>query len=123
VKECKYLGFFISSNGNNMVNIKSMEKKSFEVIRTIMNKLESLKLKQYYFECAIIFMNVILRPSILYGGECYYNLTESQLRSIERIEVSTIFGIIFLLSFFSFRATYFSPRRGFPRVMKFCMEF
>ena len=43
-------------------------------------------MKQYYFECAIIFMNVILRPSILYGGECYYNLTESQLRSIERIE-------------------------------------
>jgi hypothetical protein len=68
-------------------------------------------------------MNVILRPSILYGGECYYNLTESQLRSIERNEVSTIFGIIFLLSLFCFRATYFSPRRGFPRVMKFCMEF
>ena len=44
VKEQKYLGFVISSSGNNMVNIKSMEKKSFGVIRTIMNKLESLKL-------------------------------------------------------------------------------
>jgi hypothetical protein len=86
VKEQKYLGFVISSMGNNMVNIRSMEKKSYGVIRTIMNKLESLKLKQYYFECAIIFMNVILRGSILYAGECYYNLTEIQLRSIERIE-------------------------------------
>ena len=31
-------------------------------------------------------MNVILRGSILYAGECYYNVTESQLRTIERIE-------------------------------------
>ena len=86
VKDQKYLGFVISSIGNNMVNIWSMEKKSYGVIRTIMNKLESLKLKQYYFECVIIFMNLILRGSILYAGECYYNLTEIQLRSIERIE-------------------------------------
>ena len=29
---------------------------------------------------------LILRGSILYAGECYYNLTEIQLRNIERIE-------------------------------------
>ena len=39
VKEQKYLGFVISSIGNNLVNIRSMEKKSYGVIRTIMNKL------------------------------------------------------------------------------------
>ena len=38
-----------------------------------------------------------------------------------RNKVSTIFGFIFLLFFFS--ATYFSPRRACPRVMKFCTEF
>ena len=56
------------------------------MIRTIMTKLEKLKLRQYFYECAKIFMNVILRGSILYAGECYYNLTENQLRRIERIE-------------------------------------
>ena len=30
-------------------------------------------------------MNTILRGSILYAAECYYNLTENRLR-IERIE-------------------------------------
>ena len=85
VKEQKYLGFVLSNTGNNMANIRAIEKKSFGVIRTIMNKLENLKLSQYNFECGIIFMNVILRGSILYAGECYYNVTESQLRSIERI--------------------------------------
>ena len=31
-------------------------------------------------------MNVILRGSILYAIECYYNLTENELRKIEKIE-------------------------------------
>ena len=86
VTEYKYLGFVISAEGNNMVNIIALRNKSIGVIRTIMTKLERLSLRKYYFECAIIFMNSILRGSILYASDTYYNLTESQLRSIERIE-------------------------------------
>ena len=85
-EEQKYLGFILSSKGDNMAKINAIKKKSIGVIRTIMNKLDSLKLRQYYFECSIIFMNVILRGSILYASETYYNLTEMQLRKIERIE-------------------------------------
>ena len=85
-EEQKYLGFILSSKGDNMANINAIKKKSIGVIRTIMNKLDSLKLRQYYFECSIIFMNVILRGSILYASETYYNLTEMQLRKVERIE-------------------------------------
>ena len=43
-------------------------------------------MQRYYFECAIIFLNVILRSSILYACETYYNLTETQVRQLERIE-------------------------------------
>ena len=86
VQQQKYLGFTLSSRGNNLANIEAMEKKSVGVIRTIMSKLENLKLRQYYFECSKIFMNVILRASILYASECYYNLTENNLRRIEKIE-------------------------------------
>ena len=85
-QEQKYLGFVLSSSGNNMVNITAIRNKSIGIIRTIMNKLEKLHLKQYYFECALILMNTILRGSILYVSETYYNLTENQLRNIERIE-------------------------------------
>ena len=85
-KEYKYLGFIISCVGDNMANIKAIKDKSIGVIRTIMHKLEALNLERYYFECAMIFMNVMLRGSILYASETYYNLTENQLRSIERIE-------------------------------------
>jgi hypothetical protein len=85
-KEQKYLGFVLSYDGNNMTNINSIKKKSNGVIRTIMQKLEVMKLKKYYHECALIFMNVMIRGSILYASETHYNLTENQLRNIERIE-------------------------------------
>jgi hypothetical protein len=48
--------------------------------------LSSLNLKEYYFECAILLMNVMLRGSILYGSDMYYDLKESELRQLERIE-------------------------------------
>jgi hypothetical protein len=81
-----YLGFVISNTGNNMANIDQLKKKSIGVIKKIFNKLNSLNLQTYYFECAMILLNVILRPSILYACEVYYNLKENELREIERIE-------------------------------------
>ena len=84
--EQKYLGFIISSKGDNMANIREMKKKSFGIIKKIFNKLNSLQLRNYYFECSLIFMNSMLRGSILYACDMYYNLKETELRQIERIE-------------------------------------
>ena len=86
--EQKYLGFVLSNTGDNMANINELKKKSIGVIRTTINKLKSLNLKRYYFECAAILMNVMIRGSILYACEMYYNLKETELRQIERIEES-----------------------------------
>ena len=85
-EEYTYLGFVISCKGENMANIRQLKNKSIGVIRQIFNKLQSLNLKQYYFECAIILMNVMLRGTILYACDMYYNLKENELRQIERIE-------------------------------------
>ena len=82
----KYLGFVISNTGDNMANIREMKNKSIGVIRKIHSKLQSLNLKQYYFECAVILMNVILRATILYAADMYYSLKETEYRQIERIE-------------------------------------
>ena len=84
--EQKYLGFILSNTGNNMKNINDKKKKSVYIIRQIFIKLNSLDLRKYYFECAIIFLNVMLRSSILYAAETYYNLKEGEIRAIERIE-------------------------------------
>ena len=84
--EQKYLGFVLSSRGDNMANIRQVKKKSIGIIRKIINRLNSLKLQKYYFECALIFMNTMLRPSILYATDMYYSLKESELRPLERLE-------------------------------------
>ena len=84
--EQKYLGFVLSSKGDNMVNINHMKKKAKGIIRRIFDKLESITLKQYYFECALVLMNAMLRSSILYACETYYDLKESEVRQLERIE-------------------------------------
>ena len=84
--EQKYLGFVISNSDNNMANIRSVRNKSFGTIRTILEKLKGLNLRKYYFECGLLFLNLMLRSSILYGSETYFNLKENELRALERIE-------------------------------------
>ena len=84
----RYLGFIISSTGNNMENIKAIKNKSIGTIRQIFNKLKSLKLGKYYFEVGIIFLRIMLRTSILFACETYYNLKENEVRHLERIEES-----------------------------------
>ena len=82
----KYLGFTLSNLGDNMVNIRALRNKSIGTIRKIFTKLKSLHLKKYYFETGMLFMNIMLRSSILYACETYYNLKENEIRQLERIE-------------------------------------
>ena len=86
VEEYKYLGFIISSTGDNMAHIRNIKNKSIGIIKTIIIKLNSLNLRRYFYECSKLFMNVMLRGSILYSIEMCYNLKEKELRQIERIE-------------------------------------
>ena len=84
--EQKYLGFILSNTDNNMAHINYLKKKSHGTIRTTLNRLNSMNLGIYYFECALILMNVMVRSSLLYACDTYYNLKETEVRQIERIE-------------------------------------
>ena len=69
-----------------MANINYLIRKSHGIMRNIFAKQNSLNLKQYYFESAIILMNAILRSSVYYACETYYDLKEREIRSLESIE-------------------------------------
>ena len=43
-------------------------------------------LGKYTFECGLIFLNSLIRSSVLYGAEAMYNITEKEMRELERIE-------------------------------------
>ena len=85
-EEQKYLGFILSSKGDNMKHITEMKNKSVWIIDKIFNRLQSLNLKKYFFECGMIFLNVIFSSIILYASETFYNLRETEMRALERIE-------------------------------------
>ena len=85
-EEYTYLGFVISNRGDNMANIRQLKNKSNGAVRKIFDKLNSLNLRNYYFECAMLLLNVMLRGTVLYAADMYYDLKEFQLRQIERIE-------------------------------------
>ena len=84
VNKHKYLGHYISNSANNLAHLFETKKKYIGLKHKIMNTLKDLKCGRYYFEVGILFLETILRPSLLYSLETCFNLTEKELRYIEK---------------------------------------
>ena len=67
VTELKYLGFVISSDASNVANISAKQNKSYSTIRSITNIIKGLKTSTV--QNGLIYLNSLLRSSIVYGGE------------------------------------------------------
>ena len=79
-----YLGHVISKDGSNMPNITHKINKSIGTQKKIVKLVEPLAL--YTFECAVIYIESLLRSSILYASETMVNIKESEYRALERTE-------------------------------------
>ena len=66
----------ISQDGRNMKNIIQRRNKQSGREKMITNLLRPLG--KYTFECGLIFLNSLIRSSILYGAEAMYNITEKR---------------------------------------------
>ena len=88
----KYLGFVISSDASNVPNILEKKNKSIGIIRSITNMVKGLE--TYTVKTGLIYLNSLLRSSILYAAETYYNLSERNFRMIEAIEEECIRRIL-----------------------------
>ena len=83
VCEQKYLGFVISSDGSNLNNIEAKQKRAIGIIKTIEYLIKGLG--KFTIECGIIYLNSLLRSSILFAAETMYDVKEKEFRLIERI--------------------------------------
>ena len=72
-KEIKYLGFVVSEDAKNVKNILGRRNKSSNTIRNIKSMISGLG--TYSLEAGIIYFKSLLRSSLLYAAETYYNLT------------------------------------------------
>ena len=79
-----YLGQVISKDGSNMPNIAHKRNKSIDTQKQILKLVKILGV--YTFESAVIYMESLLRSSILYASETMNNVKEIEFRALEAIE-------------------------------------
>ena len=84
VNEQKYLGFVLSADGSNMKNIQEKQKRAIGIRKDITFLLQGLG--KYTFEVGMIYLNSLLRSSILFAAEAMYSIKEKEYRLLERIE-------------------------------------
>jgi hypothetical protein len=84
VTEQKYLGFVISSDGSNTNNIEAKKKRAIGITKHIQYLIKDLG--KFTIECGIIYLNSLLRSSILFAAEAMYDIKENDFRHIEMIE-------------------------------------
>ena len=78
------MGVEISSDGRNTKSILRKRNKNIGKKKQITNLIKPLGI--YTFECAIIFLNSLVRSSVLYATETMYNINEKEMRQLEKIE-------------------------------------
>ena len=86
VEEILYLGAVISCDGKNFKNIIHKRNKAIGIQKQILIMVSGLG--KYTIECGFIYLNSLLRASILYGAEAMMNITEEDYRKLEQIEES-----------------------------------
>ena len=84
VNEQKYLGFVLSKNGSNLNNIEAKQKIAIGIKKDIEYRVKGLG--KYTLEGGMVYINSLLRSSILFAAETMYNIKEIEYRLIEKIE-------------------------------------
>ncbi len=79
-----YLGVQLSSDGRNMETILQKRNKQIGNRKRFENL--HLGLNNYTFECGFIYLLSLVRSSILYGTQAMFNMTETEIRELEKIE-------------------------------------
>ena len=83
-----YLGYVLSNKGSNLPNISHKKNKSIGTQKQIPKLIESLGV--YTFESAMIYIESLLRSSLLYASETMHNVKEVEWRALEATEEAVI---------------------------------
>ena len=87
VDKAKYLGDWITVNGNNNINIKQRENKGVGAISQVMSILKEISLGYHFFSIGLLLRETYIINSILFNSEVWYNLTKDQVNTLENIDV------------------------------------
>ena len=78
----------------NAHTISDKKTKAIIAIKQIMGKLQMMTLGHFYFEVSIFLRNTIFISSLLYGTEALYNLSNKEIRELERKDEELLLKIL-----------------------------
>ena len=85
-QEQTYLGDVISSDGKHTKNVQARKNKGLGVITQISQILDTVMFGKYYFEVAMVLRSSLLLSSLLLNSEAWVNLSDSDIRALERTD-------------------------------------
>ena len=87
--EDKYLGEIISADGRNIQNIKARVAKGKGIVSRIQTILEGIPFGRFFFKVALV-----LRESMIYNSEAWYNVTNRELDLLESVDLQFLRKIL-----------------------------
>ena len=85
--ECeKYLGDFITSDGKLKVNIDNRRAKGYGLAAEILAILDEVPLGKHRIEIGLILRQAMLVNGMLYNSEAWHCLSESDIKSLEKVD-------------------------------------
>ena len=90
----KYLGNVITTDMNNKKMIETRVNMGIGINAQIMSLLNDISLGHHFFKIGKILREAILINGILFSGNAWYNITESNLRSLEQVDESLLRQIL-----------------------------
>ena len=86
VKDDKYLGDVLSSDGKNTKNIKDRISKGVGIINNILNLLDLVNFGQFAFEVAVLLRNSMLINGVMTNAEVWYNFSKIEIQEFENLD-------------------------------------
>ena len=82
----KYMGQLLSCDGSNVKNVENRANKGICMAGTIQSTLTNVPGGKFHFEIAVMMRHAYLISSMLSYCEVWYNITEVELRKLERVD-------------------------------------
>ena len=94
VKESKYLGDLISTDGKNHKNILERKGKGLGIVLQISQMLEEIYFGPYEIEVALTLRKSLFLNGILTNCEAWYGLTNTDVKTLEQVDESLLRKIL-----------------------------
>jgi hypothetical protein len=85
-QEQTYLGDVISADGKHSKNVQARKNKGLGVITQITQILDSVLFGKYFFEVAMVLRSSLLLSSLLLNSEAWVNLSDKDIRGLEKTD-------------------------------------